>query len=291
MAEAGRTFWLLLVGFGAAIVLGLGGFIGLLVLLQRFQKRRVHFGIGGSAEFGGIYAETFAVWLLLFLGFSIAARNVAEGPSQLFAVGAGFFLSLLALAWPVVRGVPWKRVREDIGWTMGRKPAAEPFVGVVTYFMSLPLLGIGLIGFFVLLPYFSEAPNPNPLAPVETPSHPIVEPFLAADWTGRLAVILLACVAAPIVEETMFRGVLYRHLRQASAGWGLAKSAFLSALFSSFIFAVIHPQGIVAVPVLMALAMGFCLAREWRSSLIAPMVTHAINNGIALSAGLWLLGG
>ena len=30
----------------------------------------------------------------------------------------------------------------------------------------------------------------------------------------------------------------------------------------------------------MALAIAFCLAREWRRSLVAPMIAHGINNGV-----------
>ncbi len=56
-----------------------------------------------------------------------------------------------------------------------------------------------------------------------------------------------------------------------------------SALASSFVFAVIHPQGWLAVPPLMGLAFVFALAREWRGSLLPAMVAHGINNGIVMT--------
>jgi membrane protease YdiL (CAAX protease family) len=46
------------------------------------------------------------------------------------------------------------------------------------------------------------------------------------------------------------------------------------------VFAVVHPQGLIAVPVLMGLALGFTLAREWRGSLVPGMVAHSLNNGL-----------
>jgi membrane protease YdiL (CAAX protease family) len=95
-------------------------------------------------------------------------------------------------------------------------------------------------------------------------------------------VLLLASVVAPIVEETMFRGVLYRHLREASCRWGSVLSILFSALASSFVFAAIHPQGWLGIPVLMALAIAFALAREWRRSLLPAMIAHGINNGVGL---------
>ena len=80
----------------------------------------------------------------------------------------------------------------------------------------------------------------------------------------------------------MFRGVLYRHLREVSAGLGLVLSILFSATFASFLFAVIHPQGLEAVPILMGLAFTFCLVREWRGSLIPAMIAHGLSNGLVL---------
>jgi membrane protease YdiL (CAAX protease family) len=98
----------------------------------------------------------------------------------------------------------------------------------------------------------------------------------------RLQIVVLAAIIAPLVEETMFRGFLYRHLRDA--GWRLPRlvSVLISGTVVSFLFAVIHPQGWTLVPALMGLALGFTLMREWRGSLIGPMIAHGINNSVAL---------
>jgi membrane protease YdiL (CAAX protease family) len=88
----------------------------------------------------------------------------------------------------------------------------------------------------------------------------------------------------------MFRGVLYRHLREASARLGFVGSFLASAVLVSFIFAVIHPQGVLAVPGLAALALAFTLVREWRGTLIPGMVAHAVNNGVLMLLVLLTLG-
>jgi membrane protease YdiL (CAAX protease family) len=49
----------------------------------------------------------------------------------------------------------------------------------------------------------------------------------------------------------------------------------------SFCFAVIHPQGFLAVPALMALAVAFTLMREWRGTVLPSMIAHGINNAVA----------
>jgi membrane protease YdiL (CAAX protease family) len=60
-----------------------------------------------------------------------------------------------------------------------------------------------------------------------------------------------------------------------------AASVLISAVAVSFLFAVIHPQGLLAVPMLMALALAFALMREWRDTLLPPMIAHGINNAVA----------
>jgi membrane protease YdiL (CAAX protease family) len=97
-------------------------------------------------------------------------------------------------------------------------------------------------------------------------------------------------VVAPVVEETLFRGVLYRHLREASCRFGPALSVLFSGLVSAFLFAVIHPQGLLAVPVLMALAGAFTIAREWRETLAPAMVAHGLNNAAVSVLAIILLG-
>jgi len=102
-------------------------------------------------------------------------------------------------------------------------------------------------------------------------------------------VFVSACIAAPVVEETMFRGVLYRHLRDWSQSWARWVSIAFSAILNGFVFAAIHPQGIMAIPLLMTLAMCFSLVREWRNSLLTPMLMHAIHNTLVTCISLTIL--
>src|SRR5262249_15293611 len=103
-----------------------------------------------------------------------------------------------------------------------------------------------------------------------------------ADFWMIVQLLFLASVVAPLVEETMFRGVLHRHLREASRRWGGFLSFLVSSAIISFLFAAIHPQGWIAIPPLMALAVGFSIAREWRGSLLPSMVAHGLHNGALL---------
>ncbi|MHC4590320.1 MAG: lysostaphin resistance A-like protein [Planctomycetota bacterium] len=196
----------------------------------------------------------------------------------------------IALAWPVIRGVPWAQVRRDIGWTLGRLPWAEPFIGLGAYVMTLPLLAVGLAVTLFLMFIQGVAAGEQPVfGPTGGPAHPIIVDMAGTAVWPKIFLLFLAAVAAPIVEETMFRGVLYRHLRDASAGLGIAVSVVLSVVINTFIFAVIHPQGLVAVPALMSLACGMALVREWRGTLIPSMVVHGVSNGLIMGTLLIVL--
>ncbi|HWB21188.1 MAG TPA: CPBP family intramembrane glutamic endopeptidase, partial [Phycisphaerales bacterium] len=210
----------------SGIGIGALGFVGLVVILCFAFLRKLHGGLAPTQTNTGVYAETFALWMMLFLGLQVGAQILGGiSPSLgLWPEIAAFFLSLVVLGWPVMRGVPWSEVRRDIGWTTGRKGGViEPMIAVPGYVMTLPVLfgGVLLTLVFVLISgALQGGADPNSLDPVSGPSHPIVPEVLNGGWGVRATIYFVACVCAPIVEETMFRGVLYRHLRGASGKIG-----------------------------------------------------------------------
>jgi membrane protease YdiL (CAAX protease family) len=295
IGSARRTLFVVLGFVTGGAALGFFGLVGLVVLIVLAAMGRLRRGLTAPTPHDGVYAETFAVWFFLFGLLSVGASFLPAGNSRMLVSGAASFLSLLALAWPVLRGVPWAQVRRDIGWTGGKNPLLEALLGVGTYAMSLPLLGVGVLIMVMLMTVHGlvvGGPNAHDsLAPTGEPQHPIVEVFAKRDWWQFLQVLFVASVAAPIIEETMFRGVLYRQLRDATGRFGVALSILLSAVAVSFVFAVIHPQGWMAVPALMSLALGFTLAREWRGTLLPAMVAHGVNNGVLMLMMILAFGG
>lgn len=264
-----------------ALLLGLG-LLAAYVLALAIGKLKQP--LAASTGHGGLYAETFAVWLLLYLGLSVVMQMAVAGLPQLershmALSGGAMLLSLAALAWPVFRGVRWATVREEIGWTIGRRPIGEAFVGLGTYLGTLPLLLLSICLVVVLMFIRQALLNGDERS---LPTHPVIESVNGGDW-GFLQVLVLACIVAPLVEETMFRGVLYRQLRDATERVGHGFSVLVSALVVSFVFAAIHPQGFVALPALMTLAFAFALVREWRGTLFPSMVAHGLNNLVVTS--------
>ena len=257
-----------------ALSLLLLGFVALVVLLVLLFNGKLQRGFVPGSPHGGIYAETFALWLVLFVGFTVLGALLPSSRSHLVQINLLQLLSLVALAWPVWRGVPWNQVRLDAGLYGGCGPVREAASGLVCYVAAVPLLLGGLIVMLVLMQLQKRLGGEG-----GEPTHPIVG-LAGGDWWVRLQIVIAASVAAPIIEETMFRGVFYRHLREATRRWGFAASFLVSGLVNSFLFAAIHPQGLLAVPALMGLALGFTLAREWRGTLVPCMIAHGLSNGL-----------
>jgi len=100
----------------------------------------------------------------------------------------------------------------------------------------------------------------------------IGEIMLITDWKSAFLIIGVVVLAAPLVEELMFRGFFQRILEYRQGD--ITKSVLLSAM----VFALIHfnPWWIIQI-YLMGLFMGYL---AWRTNSVWPsFVLHAINNG------------
>ena len=205
-----------------------------------------------------------------------APETVEMGIGGLMVQMAVMLIPLAGLAWACRGGRSWSQVRQDVGITSGAGVVRELGYGVLTWCAAVPLAAVGLVMALILAALTGTA--------VSDATHPIQEALAEGGLAVRLSLLVLAAVIAPLVEEIVFRGVLYRHLRERLGGLGHFASFVVAALASSALFAAIHPQGIVFAPILAGLGVAFCIARELRGSLIAPMVAHGINN--ALIVGL-----
>jgi membrane protease YdiL (CAAX protease family) len=268
------------------------GFIGLLVILASVLSRKLVWRFAAGSGRAHIYVETFALWFVAFLGLQLGVSILAPADLTFVSLGGAFVLSLGALVWPVLRGVSWQQVRQDIGWTRGAGVIQECFWGGVAYVCLTPVIALA----FVFVAILSEVLGMAAIAPwaqlngPNAPVHPIVFELANNNPLVVWPTLFLAIIAAPVIEETMFRGVLYRHLRDSTIWLRTFLSVVVSAGISSFIFAAIHPQGLLFIPVLGTLAFGIALVREWRGSIVAPMTMHAINNSMATVILLLILG-
>lgn len=268
-------------GLGVFVLAGFGGMVGLVTVVVLFATGRLPFRIPAPSRHG-VYAETFAIWMLGFLLLQLVAGLVAPEGNGLLASALAFLTSLIALGWPVLRGTPWSQVRADIGLAQPR--LSDLPAGVAVWAMAVPFLVIGVVLTLVLTFIVTLLTGETP-----QPSHPVQQAAVGAGVWEIVQLFLVASVAAPIVEETMFRGVLMTHLRGVSRRWNDWLSFAMAATVSSLLFAAIHPQGLVFIPPLAGLAMGFCVGRAWRGGLVPAMVAHGVSNGIVMAMNVLVL--
>jgi len=147
----------------------------------------------------------------------------------------------------------------------------EVLAGLGGYMAGMPLLALAIYVSTLLAKMTGEKAV-----------HPIVFGAGGGVW-GMIGLYLLASVWAPVVEETMFRGALFHHLRSGHR-W------LFSAVISGVIFASVHPQGWTAIPLLAAIGVIFAGIREWRGTAIASGAAHALHNGVATTFLFLVLG-
>jgi len=287
LQAAGALALVALVFVGAgAVGLGLVGVAFLLLFA-------VLAGLGKTAgvprqpgDWNHVYAEVFAVWLVAYMALPRLLRATLPlesflGDDQVLALGVALtaVAAAVALWWGTLRGVPLRMLLAGCGLAQWR--FMDIAWGVVTWAMGIVLLAAGVGIAIGLSNLFGDGSM--------RPSHPIQQMVEDSGGLGLACTYVLAAVSAPIFEELFFRGAMYRNLRVGLGRAGPLGSALLSIGISSVVFAAIHPQGLVFIPVLGGLAVGFCLMREWRGSINASIVAHALNNFTVLTLNVVML--
>lgn len=255
----------------AAVVIGalVTGFVLLILGIVRLGTGRLKLRPAVPARGGSVFLETYAIFVGGFLFMSVASR-LAEanniGVAGLASVVMQWLLLLVPL-WPLVRGMPSRAYRHAIGLHGGTGVLREIGCGLLGYLAALPLFALGVLVLIVIvyLKQYFQGTDAQP------PSNKIVELIGSGDPVVIVLIFALATIWAPITEELVFRGALYRHLR-AYVPWGAA------AVVSALLFAYMHSYGPLMVAPLIALGFMFAFMREWRGSIIAPMVAHFLHN-------------
>jgi hypothetical protein len=116
--------------------------------------------------------------------------------------------------------------------------------------------------------------NPIRTNPVFPAAFSSTSPF---EW---LLLFLFVSLLGPALEEFLFRGLLYRSLRNL---WPPAPAILISAVF----FSAIHPSPATLLPVAL---LGIVLAYlyEKTGSIVPGMVAHSLYNTSVLASCFWL---
>ncbi len=268
---------------GLAVLIPLfSGFVFVLLLFTFILGRtsRKYLDAGMSTDF---CLEIFCIYLA---GMLLVSQIVSL--LQYFEIKIPLLpLSLVSIAvlsllifWPRWYGVSFNDISVRLGFRFPRRISEllkESIVGPVTYVACILPFLIALSLYALVLMYLEVDPAGG--------AHPVV-PLLTRSTNPSLfyLIFVMAVITAPFVEELMFRGALYSWLRERM---GASLAIFVSAV----IFAIIHPQGAIGVFPLTLIGMMLGFLREWRGSLLAPMLAHACVNGVTLTLVVTLLKG
>jgi len=191
------------------------------------------------------FTDLPAKFLLFGLFFYVGLELITAG---LLTYGQGFSVEqqtvVLCLRLTELIGFAlliWKyKVFESLGFGKPNQAALLVFIQV----SAACLLAVGVL-YVVHPPLFAYVRLPT--------------------WLSGMQGLFLMVVLAPIVEEIIFRGLLYRMLRER---WGILVSVVVSAVF----FSMVH-HGLLVSPQLIG-GIIFALAYEWSRSLWVAIGLH-----------------
>jgi len=94
-------------------------------------------------------------------------------------------------------------------------------------------------------------------------------------WLNILQFKIVASLLVPITEELIFRGLIFKFIRQH-------KGFIFSAIISSLIFSVLH-FNLEMIPFTLVLGIAAAFAFEKTNSLVYPIFIHMLVNNLASS--------
>jgi len=230
----------------------------------------------------GIVIASFILMLALQIAFIIpyALSLGAQDPAKLVEVlqtdKTVILLSILAvipahlltllLCWLVVTGAGKRPFWRTLGW--GWSPRLGPVAELGAWLgVALALLGVS----FVSVKIFGDQ---------ETD----LERWLMSSQAARYAIAALATFTAPVVEEVVYRGVLYSALRRRVGE--AASVVFVLALFAA-IHVPQYKESWAAITTIVILSLVLTVVRARTGRLLPCVVIHFFFNGITSLAILY----
>lgn len=166
------------------------------------------------------------------------------------------------------------------GFLAVRGVPAGVFLGLRPWPPWKSLLPFSVVGLAAALPLIYVAQWIASAAfGAEPPKQPILEYWMRdAGVGGRALVVLMAVVIAPLAEEILFRGYLFRVAEQYAGTWPAMAT-------TSLLFAAVHVH-LPAFGGLVILAMALNILYRASGSLWAPIAAHSLFNALTLAASL-----
>ena len=211
-----------------------------------------------------VLAGGFALSIVLILPVAMVAFRDAQTPPTLEAVGGMGILVYVGLA---IAGWYFALKRRGVGWREGGFRRVAP----VTLLKMIPVtVGMMLLNGIVV------SLTAQAVGDVPTAQDQIVGDANAITMSEFLWLFALGAIAAPVVEEFLFRGLLYPLMR------GRMK-VVAAVVVSALVFAALHFLAPL-IPALLMMGVVLALLTERYDSIVPSIAVHALNNGVVLIA-------
>jgi len=238
--------------------------------------RRHHGGVIHSLP--GVFIWPLMLWALAIISAWLAREiwsgvetGLSWGTVYMLSIAVSYFsLGLLFILWLLSIGLS------------GRVFSILPRYGRDWGVAVIALLAALVVGpdfslwfyDFAMLPSPGPAPSPQELSNVDD-----INERGAAVW----AVILAVVIAAPIIEEAIFRGWMLPMMVARGVPWVFA------ILITAIGFGLMHVfWGLQVVAYTTVLGVFLGVARMWTGRIAAPVLAHVGNNAWAVYIAPWL---
>ena len=237
--------------------------------IRAFRSNLVPWGIGTA--FGAL-ALAFVIYILgdTILAIAASALGLYTRDPVIFSIVAYQFLALgvaVCVVWLVVHRSGASL--EAVGFRFPGVPVLiQALLALVPIFLGVALISAA---FSTFLPGFHLQGNVKQELPVGTHVN-VIRAILILIW---------ASVEAPLVEETLFRGIMFQGItRFASHRLERHLSVFVGALVSGVIFGLVHFE-VHTLPILAFLGIALAYIFFYSRSIYGSMLVHGAVNAIA----------
>lgn len=259
---------------GVMLTLGIGGAIAFGAGLAWSAERAIRLrSVLAPDRYRGpavivLLAMVLLIGTVVVAPFGADALALVSGEGTVTLLGAVVILlstpaALLAVAWLFV-------ARPNALAALPSFPGRDAWRAIVSGAGWGVLAWIGSSALLVIIAWLMDQVGMAPQPEAAQQAIAVLDPWL---------IVLAIVIAAPIAEETFFRGVVFNAwLREGGRRYAYLGSAAL--------FAVIHLSLVSLVPIFaLGLVLAWVYERNGRA-LLAPMAMHAVVNGLSVAIAL-----
>jgi CAAX protease family protein len=191
-------------------------------------------------------------------GFEAAGQSLQKDPAAILLSVLSTIpahLLTLGLVWAVVTGFRKRPFWQTLGWSWSSRVGPWTSIGLAVLVLVIGGVLTKLVG--------GEATE--------------VDAIVASSAAARVAIAVLATLTAPLVEEMIYRGLLYSALQRVMG-------RILTVIFVSFLFSFVHVfqysnnLGVIAAITIFSLSL--TLMRAYSGRLLPCYIMHLVFNGL-----------